>query len=232
MKGSDRMRIAVLGTGVVGRTVAVALVGFGHEVTIGTRDPEALGARTEPDGMGNPPFSGWHADHGDIEVRAFGDIGEGAELIVNATLGTGSIPALEAVGAGPLRGRTILDISNPLDFSNGFPPSLFVSNTDSLAEQIQAAFPEARVVKSLNTVTSAVMVDPLSLAGGEHAMFVCGDDDGAKAEVTALLQQLGWRHIVDLGDLTAARALEMYVPLWLRLYQTLGTPMVNVAVVG
>jgi len=225
------MKIAVLGTGGVGRTVASALAGLGHDVTIGTRDPATLAARTEPDGMGNPPFSAWHADHGDVEVRAFADIGEGAGLIVNATLGTGSIPALEAVGAEALRGHTILDISNPLDFSKGFPPSLFVSNTDSLAEQIQAAFPEARVVKSLNTVTAALMVDPLSLAGGEHAMFVCGNDDGAKVEVTGLLQQLGWRHIVDLGDLTAARALEMYVPLWLRLYQVSGTPMVNVAVV-
>jgi predicted dinucleotide-binding enzyme len=226
------MRIAVLGTGVVGRTVAVALVRLGHDVTIGTRDPAALAARTEPDGMGNPPFSTWHADHGDVGVRAFADVGEGADLIVNATLGTGSIPALEAVGAEALRGRTILDISNPLDFSKGFPPSLFVSNTDSLAEQIQAAFPEANVVKSLNTVTAALMVDPMSLAAGEHAMFVCGNDDRAKAEVTQLLQEFGWRQIVDLGDLTAARSLEMYVPLWLRLYQTLGTPMVNVAVVS
>ncbi len=225
------MNIAVLGTGGVGRTVAAAIAGLGHDVTIGTRDPEALAARTEPDGMGNPPFSEWHADHTGIAVRAFSEIGEGAELVVNATLGTGSIPALEAVGSERLAGVTILDISNPLDFSQGFPPSLFVSNTDSLAERIQAAFPDARVVKSLNTVTAALMVDPMSLAGGAHSMFVCGNDDGAKAQVTELLRVLGWSQMVDLGDLTAARALEMYVMLWLRLYQVTGTPMVNIAVV-
>ena len=200
-------------------------------MTIGTRDPDALAARTEPDGMGNPPFSEWHADHTGIAVRPFSEIGEGAELVVNATLGTGSIPALEAVGSERLAGVTILDISNPLDFSQGFPPSLFVSNTDSLAERIQVAFPDARVVKSLNTITAALMVDPMSLAGGGHSMFVCGNDDGAKAQVTELLRVLGWSQIVDLGDLTAARALEMYVMLWLRLYQVTGTPMVNIAVV-
>ena len=181
--------------------------------------------------MGNPPFSVWHADHADVPVQAFSELGGGAELVVNATLGTGSIAALEAVGAARLAGVTVLDLSNPLDFSKGFPPSLFVSNTDSLAEPIQAAFPEARVVKSLNTVTAALMVDPMTLAGGEHAMFVCGNDDDAKARVTGILGELGWRHVVDLGDLTGARAMEMYVPLWLRLYQTTGTPMVNVAVV-
>jgi len=226
------MRIAVLGTGGVGRTIAGALATLGHDVEIGTRDPEVLAARTEPDGMGNPPFSVWHADHAGIVVRAFGGLGEGVDLFVNATMGTGSIAALEAVGAERLAGRTILDISNPLDFSKGFPPSLFVSNTDSLAEQIQAAVPGARVVKSLNTVTAALMVDPLALADGEHTMFVCGNDDGAKEEVTGLLRELGWRHIVDLGDLSAARALEMYVPLWLRLFQATGTPMVNVSVVS
>ncbi len=226
------MQIAVLGTGGVGRTVASALASLGHDVVIGTRDPEALAARTEPDGMGNPPFSVWHADHAGISVRAFSEIGDGAEMVVNATLGAGSIPALEAVGAERLAGVTVLDLSNPLDFSGGFPPSLFVSNTDSLAEQIQAAVPAARVVKSLNTVTAALMVDPMALAGGAHTMFVCGNDDGAKEQVTFLLEQLGWRQIIDLGDLTAARALEMYVPLWLRLYQVTGTPMVNVAVVS
>jgi len=226
------MRIAVLGTGGVGRAIAGALAALGHDVEIGTRDPEALAARTEADGMGNPPFSAWHADHANIPVRAFAGVGEGADLLVNATLGTGSIAALEAVGAERLTGITILDLSNPLDFSHGFPPSLFVSNTDSLAEQIQATFPEARVVKSLNTVTAAVMVDPMALAGGAHSMFVCGNDDAAKTEVTGLLRELGWRHIVDLGDLSAARALEMYVPLWLRLFQATGTPMVNVSVVS
>ena len=230
--GGATMRIAVLGTGGVGRTVAGALAALGHEVEIGTRDLEQLAARTEPDGMGNPPFSVWHAVHADVPVRAFSELGGGAELVVNATLGTGSIAALEAVGATRLAGVPILDISNPLDFSKGFPPSLFVSNTDSLAEQIQAAFPEARVVKSLNTVTAALMVDPMTLAGGEHAMFVCGGTmTTPRPGSPASSGSWGGATCVDLGDLTGARAMEMYVPLWLRLYQTTGTPMVNVAVV-
>jgi predicted dinucleotide-binding enzyme len=228
------MKIGIIGSSTVAQTLATKLVEVGHSVTISSRDTSKAKDRG-PMGV-LPSADDWAAEQRargyEAAAAGFADTAASGELLINATAGTGSLPALRAAGADNLRGKILVDVSNPLDFSNGMPPTLTVCNTDSLAEQIQAAFPEARVVKSLNTVTSAVMVDPLSLAGGEHAMFVCGDDDGAKAEVTALLQQLGWRHIVDLGDLTAARALEMYVPLWLRLYQTLGTPMVNVAVVG
>ena len=106
-----------------------------------------------------------------------------------------------------------------------------MSNDDSLAEQIQRHHPDAKVVKSLNTVNAMVMADPQSLAGGDHTMFLAGDDDGAKAAVRALLEEFGWRDVLDLGDLKAARAMEMYLPLWLRLMGAAGTPSFNVKVV-
>ena len=142
-----------------------------------------------------------------------------------------SLEALRAAGGENLRGKILVDVANPLVFSKGIPPSLSVSNTDSLAEQIQRAFPETRVVKSLNTVTTAVMVEP-SLIPGQHTMFVSGNDAQAKAAVIDLLKTgFGWKDVVDLGDLSAARAQEMYLPLWLRLFIQLETPNLNVHVV-
>ncbi len=125
----------------------------------------------------------------------------------------------------------LIDIANPLDFSHGMPPSLSVCNTDSLGEHIQRAFPRARVVKTLNTVNANVMVAPKELAGGDHTMFVCGNDAEAKRTVTGLLGEFGWTDIVDLGDITAARATEMYLPLWLRLFGAAGSPTFSIKVV-
>ena len=142
-----------------------------------------------------------------------------------------SLDALRAAGAQNLQGKVLIDVSNPLDFSRGMPPTLSICNTDSLGEQIQKAFPEAKVVKTLNTVTAALMVDP-SLIPGVHTMFVSGNDTKAKAEVIQLLHEgFGWKDVVDLGDITAARAQEMYLALWLRLYMKFQTPNVNVLAV-
>jgi predicted dinucleotide-binding enzyme len=225
------MKIAVLGTGMVGQAVAGRLAQLGHDVVIGTRDPEATLARTEPDGMGNPPFATWHEAHGDVRLDTFSAAAEHGEVLVNATSGGASLPALEAAGAGNLAGKVLLDFANPLDFSNGFPPSLSVVNTDSLAEQIQRTYPDVRVVKSLNTMNAYVMVDPKRLPE-EHAVFVAGDDQ-AKATVSALLQEMGWTagSIVDLGGLQAARGTEMFLPLWLSLMQSLGTADFNIRIV-
>ena len=177
------MKIAVLGTGMVGRAMAGALAGLGHDVVIGTRDPKATLARTEPDMMGAPPFAQWHAANTGVGVAAFADAAAGAELIVNATNGGGSLAALSAAGSGNLAGKVIMDIANPLDFSQGMPPSLNPVNTDSLGEQIQRAFPEAHVVKTLNTMTASVMVDPAQVAGGDHSVFLSGNDAAAKETV-------------------------------------------------
>ena len=221
------MKIAVLGTGMVGRTIAGALAGLGHDVVIGTRDPQATLARTGPDMMGTPPFAQWHAANSGVDVVPFADAAAGAEMLVNATNGSGSLAALAAAGSGNLAGKVIMDIANPLDFSQGMPPSLNPVNTDSLGEQIQRSFPEAHVVKTLNTMTASVMVDPARVAGGEHSVFVSGNDADAKAAVTEILKTFGHRDVIDLGDITSARGAEMILPIWLRLWGALGTGEFN-----
>lgn len=226
------MKIAVLGTGMVGRAVAGRWSALGHDVVIGTRDVDATLARTDADGMGNPPYAEWAQGQPDIRLVTFADAGEHGEILVNATSGDGSLAALEAVGADRLAGKVVIDIANPLDFSAGFPPSLSVVNTDSLGEQLQRAFPEARVVKTLNTMNALVMVDPMRLPG-DHNVFVAGGDADAKALVEGLLGEFGWppESIIDLGGLRAARGTEMYLPLWLSLMQTLGSPNFNIKIV-
>jgi len=221
------MKIAVLGTGMVGRTIAGALAGLGHDVVIGTRDPQATLARAEPDLMGTAPFAQWHAENSEISLVPFADAAADAELIVNATNGSGSLAALAAVGTGNLAGKVIMDIANPLDFSQGMPPSLNPVNTNSLGEEIQRAFPQSRVVKTLNTMNASVMVDPARVAGGDHSVFVSGDDADAKAAVTEILKGLGHRDVIDLGDITSARGSEMLLPIWLRLWGALGTGEFN-----
>jgi predicted dinucleotide-binding enzyme len=225
------MQIAVLGTGTVGRTIAGKLSELGHDVAVGTRDPQATLARSEPDARGTAPYSVWQADHPGVRLASFAEAAGSAELVVNATGGEGSMDALTQAGEANLAGKVLLDVSNPLDFSQGFPPSLLVKDTDSLAEQIQRAFPAVRVVKSLNTMTAALMADPGGVGGGDHSVFVSGDDPEAKRTVTSLLEQLGHRDVIDLGDLSTARGAEMYVPLWLRMMGALGTPLFNIKVV-
>jgi predicted dinucleotide-binding enzyme len=225
------MRIAILGTGIVGQTLAGRLDGLGHEVTLGTRDPEATRARATPGQSGTPAFSEWHAQHPGVRLATFAEAAGPADLIINATAGGASLGALTAAGAENLEGKVILDLANTLDFSRGFPPSLSVANTDSLAEQIQRAHPAARVVKSLNTMNCAVMVNPAGVPG-DHLVFVCGDDAAAKATVEGLLRQLGWAQdaIFDLGGLAAARGTEMILPLWLSIMQKLGNADFNFAI--
>ena len=215
------MRIGVLGTGMVGKTIATKLVGLGHAVMMGSRTADHEGAAEWVASTGQGASQGTFAD-----AAAYG------ELLFNCTAGAASIEALGTAGSENLAGKTLVDVSNPLDFSQGMPPSLFVCNTDSLAEQIQRAFPEARVVKTLNTVNHEVMVDP-SKVPGEHDVFVCGNDDAAKREVVELLRSFGWptEHIVDLRDISGARGTEAYLLLWLRLRGTLGMGSFNVGVV-
>ena len=225
------MKIGVLGTGTLGRVIGARLAELGHDVTIGTRNVEALLARTEPDAMGNEPFATWMQGNPRIGLGTFAEAAAAGELVVNATNGAGSLDALRAAGDQNLDGKVLIDIANPLDVSGGMPPSLFVTNTDSLGEQIQRAFPTAMVVKTLNTMNAFVMADPSIVAGGEHTVFVSGNDEPAKAQVTELLRSFGWRHIIDLGDITTARGPEMYLPLWIRLWGALGTGTFNISVV-
>jgi 8-hydroxy-5-deazaflavin:NADPH oxidoreductase len=212
------MRIAVLGTGVVGRTIGSKLVEIGHEVRMGSRR------------AGNDAAVAWAEEVGAAGEGSFGDAAGFGEIVFNCTAGGSSLDALAAAGEANLAGKVLIDVANPLDFSAGMPPTLSICNDDSLGERIQATFPEARVVKALNTVNSAVMVEPARV-GGDHVVFVCGEDAGAKGEVEELLGSFGWpaERIVDLGGIAAARGTEMYLPLWLTLYGKLGSGDFNIA---
>ena len=208
----------MLGTGTVGQTLASRLVGLGHDVTIGARDPD------------NPAAAAWAAGGGErASAGTFAAAASAGELVVNATAGSHSLEALGRAGAANLTGKVILDVSNPLDFSAGFPPRLSTPPGDSVGEQIQRTHPGARVVKALNTVTADVMVHP-ELVPGEHDVFVAGDDPGAKAAVSDLLRQFGWPPgcVVDAGGIAAARGLEAYVLFWVTMMGAVGSPVFNV----
>src|SRR3989442_7084043 len=211
------MKVGVLGTGVVGQTLSAKLADLRNEVTIGTRDVDAALARTEPAHPWEQAFPDWHSQNPAVKVGTFAEAAAHGEIVLNATAGKASLEALGAAGAENLDGKVLIDVANPLDTSGGM-PLLSVSNDDSLGEQIQRAFPSVRVVKTLNTVTAAVMVDPQGVGDGDHHLFVSGDDAEAKAEVTRLVEEwFGWRNVIDLGDITTARGPEMYVALWIRL---------------
>jgi predicted dinucleotide-binding enzyme len=215
------VRIGVLGTGIVGRTLGGKLVELGHEVRMGSRE------------AGNDAAVEWvQSARESASEGTFADAAEFGELVINATGGKVSVDALSMAGAENLAGKVLIDVSNSLDFGGGGPPVVGVSVDDSLGERIQAAFPDARVVKALNTMNAALMVAPGSL-GETTNVFVCGDDDAAKAQVIELLETFGWLSgdIVDLGDISAARGAELYVALWVRLMGALGTPQFNIRIV-
>ncbi|MEV4425041.1 NADPH-dependent F420 reductase [Streptomyces sp. R-07] len=214
------MKIAVLGTGEVGHRLAGKLASLGHEVTMGSRTAD------------NAEAVKWAEEHGGAH-GTFADAAGPAELVVNATGGLVSLAVLEAAGAENLRGKVLIDVSNALDFSEGFPPKVGLPDGRSVAEQLQTAFPETRVVKTLNTMTNTVMVEP-GRVPGHHNVFLSGDDEDAKAVVAELLVSFGWAadRIIDLGELSTARATEQLMPLWLRLYGVLGTGDFNFGVAG
>ena len=215
------MKIGVLGAGMVGATIATKLIELGQEVMMGSRN------------AGGEKAVKWAQANGANALRgAYAQAARFGEILFNCTQGTASIGALQSAGADNLKGKILIDVANPLDFSHGAPPTLLICNTDSLGEQIQRTFPEAKVVKTLNTVNCEVMVNP-ALVPGEHDIFVCGNDADAKARVAELLKQwFGWRSVIDLGDISAARATEQMMPVWLRLYGALGTVHFNVRVVA
>ncbi|MEM9037648.1 MAG: NAD(P)-binding domain-containing protein [Actinomycetota bacterium] len=224
------MRIAILGTGMVGQSLAGGLTRTGHDVVIGTRDPAATMARRDPDAMGAPGFGVWQDNHGHIPLTTSAEAVEGAEVVINATNGVSSIAALDLVGADRLGDKVLLDVANALDFTTA-PPSLATVDGPSLAETIQTRFPDARVVKSLNTMNADVMVQPALVGDGGHSVFLCGDDADAKATVRSLLEGLGWVDVIDLGDLTAAGTVEALLPIWLRLAGTFGSPKLQFQIV-
>lgn len=218
------MKIGVLGTGIVGNTIASALISNGHEVKMGSRS-----AKNERNIAFVANAANKNASAGTFsEAAAFG------EIVFNCTAGSASLDALKLAGANNLNGKILVDISNPLDFSKGMPPSLSVCNTNSLGEEIQKEFPDVKVVKTLNTIWSKLMVNPSLVNYGDHNVFICGNDEEAKKVIIDLiLIPFGWlkKNIFDLGDITKARGTEMYLSLWLSLYGTINSGAFNIKIV-
>jgi 8-hydroxy-5-deazaflavin:NADPH oxidoreductase len=215
------MKISIIGTGTVGQTLASKLIELGHEVMLGTRKVSDKLSSTATDPYGNPPFSEWHNKHPKVKLGTFAESAAFGEIVINATNGGNSLTALKLAGENNLDSKILIDVSNPLDFSKGMPPSLLpgLNNTHSLGEEIQDAFPKSRVVKTLNTIWCGLMINPKMIGGGDHIIFVAGNNAGAKNKVKGLLKEIGWieENIIDLGDITAARATESILPIWARL---------------
>jgi len=214
------MKIAIIGTGNVGRTLAARLMELGYDVMLGTRNVTDKLASSEKDNYGNPSFSEWFKSNSNVRLGSFSEAATFGELVINATHGSNSVTALILAGSKNLAGKILIDISNPLDFSNGMPPSLLpgLNNTNSLAEEIQKTFPDALVVKTLNTMWCGLMVNPKLIGNGDHINFISGNSPDAKGKVKEILKHFGWldENIMDIGDLSGARATESLLPIWLK----------------
>jgi len=219
------MNIGVLGTGVVGETLATALTRKGHNVRLGSRTAD------------NEKGAAWvknaneHATQGDFnDAAAFGDI------VFFCLNGEHALNAIELIDEDSVQGKIFIDLTNPLDFSKGMPPQILdgYGNHTSLGEKVQAALPKAFVVKALNTVTANLMVDAKLVGKGDHHLFICGNNSDAKNKVAHfLVDNFGWKagNILDLGGIEKSRVTEAYVPFWVSLMQATGTPMFNIKIV-
>lgn len=226
------MKIGIMGTGMVGRAFAEKLTRLGHDVVIGTRNVAETLSRTEPDDKGIPAYSNWAAKYPDMRLLTLAEMAAHGDLIINATAGNVTLDAISAVGAENFADKIILDLALPLDYVPGGLPALSYGIDDSLGEQVQRAVPQARVVKSLNTMSMTVMLDPSRLPG-PHNAFLSGDDEVAKAVVSELLCSFGWpaEAIIDLGGIETARGTEMYANLLFLISRKFGTYDLNIAIV-
>jgi predicted dinucleotide-binding enzyme len=229
------MKIAIIGTGVVGRTLAAKLAELKHDIIMGTRNVSDKLAITTSDERGDPPFSTWLKTNSKVKLGTFAEAAAYGEMTINATHGSSSVTALILAGKKNLAEKVLIDISNPLDFSNGMPPSLLagLNNTNSLGEEIQKTFPESLVVKTLNTMWCGLMVNPGLIGKGDHINFISGNSAEAKTKVKKLLSQIGWKdeNIIDLGDITGARATESMLPIWIRMMNISKSGVFNFKVV-
>ena len=216
------MKIGILGTGMVGQAIATKMIQLGHTVKMGSRSGKHEKAEAWIAANGESASQGTFA-----ETASFG------EIIFNCTKGEITLEVIKQAGAENLKGKILADVTNPLDFSKGMPPTLLIVNDNSLGEEIQKALPDTHVVKTLNTMTAPVMVNPSLVNGGDHSVFLSGNSQEAKAKVGALLQEIGWKenNIIDLGDITTARGSEQLLPIWVRLYAAMGSPMFQFKIV-
>jgi len=229
------MKVVILGTGNVGQTLAEKLISLDHEVIMGTRNVEATLDRKSSDNSGELSFGEWHYKNEKVNLMTFKDaVGEG-EIIINALHGAAVIPVIQSCNLSDFDNKILMDIANPLDFSQGYPPALLpgLHNTNSLGEEIQKALPKSKVVKTLNTMWCGVMVNPAMINRGAHQNYICGNDKGAKETVTDLLVSFGWskEYIMDLGDITNARGTESILLIWMRIYGIRGSGVFNMKIV-
>ncbi len=207
------MKIGILGTGVVGKTLASKLFEIGHDVTIGTRNVSETLAKANKDMMGNPPFKEWHASNPKVKLGSFENAAQFGEMIILATHGVATTNAIDTAGKNNFKGKVVVDTTNPLDFSQGMPPKFAATLGKSLGEQIQSHIPDANVVKAFNTVNAYVMVSP-KREEGDPDLFIAGNNDDAKNKIKALAEQLGWKRILDVGDITNSYWLEAMTMFW------------------
>lgn len=216
------MKIAILGTGNVGQSFAEKLVSLGHEVKMGTRNVSTTMERKSTDNYGSLPFGEWHSKNGKVQLMTFKDAVSESEIVINALQGATALSVIRSCNKSDFDNKIVIDISNPLDFSQGFPPALLegLNNTNSLGEEIQKELPKAKIVKTLNTMWSGLMVNPTMINNGEHQNYICGNDKEAKEKVITLLLSFGWskENILDLGDITNARGTESTLLIWTRIY--------------
>lgn len=218
------MNIAVFGTGTVGDTIGSRLIELGHQVMMGSRSAD------------NEKAAAFVAKHKKgASAGTYATAAKFGEVLFNCTKGDGSIEALKMAGDA-INGKIVIDVSNPLDFSKGMPPSLLpeLSNTNSLGEEIQKTFPQAHVVKTLNTMWCGLMVNPTMIGGGDHTNFICGNNVEAKTKVKTLLNQFGWKNenLLDLGDITNARGTEAVLPIWLRVWSATQNGVFNFKIIN
>jgi 8-hydroxy-5-deazaflavin:NADPH oxidoreductase len=229
------MKIAILGTGGVAQTFAEKFISLGHEVMLGTRNVAETMSRAGNPNMGVLPFAEWHAKNPTVQLGTFAETAAFGKMVVNALNGGGTIVAFESCNAKDFDGKIIIDVANPLDFSKGFPPTLIegLNNTNSLGEELQKAIPNAKVVKTLNTMWAGLMVNPSMINEGNHTNFICGNDAEAKAEVVKLLTKMAWKvaNILDLGDISNARGTEALLPVWVRIFGVTKTGAFNFSIV-
>lgn len=220
------MRIGIIGSGVVAQTLGTKLAELGYEVFLGTRDPKKLDEKKNMAGTLNEWLA---ATKGKARVVTFQEAAAQGELLINATHGQASVEALKMAGADKVGAKTLIDTSNELDFSKGYPVVL-ASPTRSVSQTLQTTFPNLRVVKSLNTIAAPLMVAPKTLKDGDHTIFMAGDDAGAKGQVAGLLREFGWTDILDLGGIAAAIGPEMLMAMWVHLYMSMKNGMINIKV--
>jgi 8-hydroxy-5-deazaflavin:NADPH oxidoreductase len=229
------MKIAVLGTGSVGQTFASKFIALGHEVMMGTRNVADTLERKATDNYGSLSFGEWHNSNQKVKLGTFAEAVAFGEIVLNALQGAVTIPTIKSIKTADFDRKILIDISNPLDFSQGFPPSLLdgLNNKNSLGEEIQKIVPNAKVVKTLNTMFSGIMVNPLMVNNGNHTNFICGNDADAKEKVKEILHDFGWKseNVIDLGDITNARGTEATLLIWIRIYGATNNGVFNTNIV-